>query len=317
MKWIGGVLAWLTFLVVMCGCRSNAPEAAVLVHKPSPSYLCHPDLPGFPGCECPPYCAFPHATPVQIIVTFAGNPFHGDDGDPLIIPWLTPHSHNGRTEPIPLRPDNGQPLDSTLTFTIEVDTNGHVVPSVPLHLAIDAVDSGGRRADSAFGHVHSTGIKPKGSLSPDTIVTTNSTTGKATVTYMPSQYSEPIHLVISSPAFDTTATKHWTVGVPGLVQMSGPYVSLVGEIAPHPHSHYVLPSTMNALNTLAAKWNSVYHTNLQLNDMSLRYGGKFDLTTDWRLDTAVVGKCKLHCEHRLGRSADINGLSPTDTVPYH
>ncbi|MGH7581669.1 MAG: hypothetical protein ACREL5_00415 [Gemmatimonadales bacterium] len=293
----------------------------MVLTKPIQENLCHPDEYHFPGCECPPYCIFPDSSHPQIIVTFVGSPPDGDDGDPFIIPLNTVHGDPlGHRPPKPTH--NGHEWDSTLTFTIEVDTNGRAVPSVRLRLAIDAADSGGAGSDSLFGHFHYSGTtpKPKGSLSPDSIVTTDSATGKATVTYTPGQYSEPIHLVISSPAFDTTAKTHWTVGVPDLDHMSGSHVDLVGEDTPlgsrHPHSHYVISTMIPTLDSLADYWLGEYG-NLQINDMSLRYGGKFDLDTLWRSDPPGLHTCKIHCEHRLGRSADINGLSVSDTVPYH
>ena len=64
-----------------------------------------------------------------------------------------------------------------------------------------------------------------------------------------------------------------------------------------PAYSYMIPT----LDSLAAKFHAVYSANLQVNDMSLRYGGKFDLDTLWG-DTA-------HVEHRLGRSADISSLT--------
>lgn len=324
MKWMCGAVAWLAFLMVVSGCAPDVSET-VVVNKPVPENLCHTEIYHFPGCECPPYCVFPDSANPQIVVTYLYNPPYDADGNPFIIPSLTGHSYGGIAEPAPRRTDTGAFWDSTLAFTVEVDTNGHAAPSVVLHLAIDVADSAGAGPDSAFGHYHQSATipKPKGTLFPDTVVMTDSITGKAMVIYSPSQYSEPITLTVSSPAFDSTLTKHWTVGVDSLVHMSGSYVTLVGETAPHPHSHYVRLSTRDALNTLAAKWNSVYHTNLELNDMSLPYGGKFDihiaphLFPFWRSDTAAVGHCWDHCEHRLGRSADINGLSRSDTVPYH
>lgn len=317
MRWMYGALAWLACLVVINGCRSNASETVVL-SKPIQEHLCHTELPGYPGCECPPYCVLPSTA--RIVVTFTGRTYLGADGNPMISPWLTAHSYGGYTEPFARRPDNGGVLDSTLTFSVEVDTNGVAVPGIPLHLTIDAADDTGRGSDAAFGHYHTSGTtppKPTGSLS-DTVPRTPATAPfRSTVKYSASQYAEPIKLIVWSPAVDDTLRKQWTVGVPGLTHMSGTYVTLVGEITPHPHSHYVLPTMMSALNALAAKWNGAYHTNLLLNDMSLQYGGKFDLDVRWRSDTAKQGYCKPHCEHRLGRSADIDGFSPLDTVPYH
>ncbi len=312
MKWIAAILAWIVFLTLLNGCRPDAPETIVLT-KPMPQRLCFPDEPGFPGCECPPYCVYSpsHSRTVHFVVRYQ-SPQIGSDGDPFIVPALTAHSGSGQNEP-------KLPLDSALTFTVELDTNDVAVPSTRIHLAVFAVDSAMAGSDSLFGHHHHGATpKPTGRLSADTF-TTDGTTGKTTVTYTASQYSGPIRLVVSSPATDSTLTKHWTVEVPGLVPMttSGSHISLVGEDTLHPHSHYVLSSMIPALDSLAAKYYAVFNENLQVNDLSLQYGGKFDLKDNpfWRVDTAAAGKCKTHCEHRLGRSADIDGLS--DTAKYN
>jgi hypothetical protein len=281
-----------------------------VITRPTVSHLCHIDEPPlYPGCDCPPAPCTSGATP-NIVFAYSGSPPLGNDGDPFIIPRFTAHSDTaGHLEPRLTR-------DSSLSFTIEVDTNGVAIPSVQIHLALDAADHRGTAIDSIFGHFHhdSSLQKPSGQLSDTAPVTSSTSPYRATVVYTPSQYSEPVFLTVTSPGVATVA-KHWSVGVPSLAHMTGSYITLVGEITPHPNSHFVVPSMMPTLDSLGAYWVGLYHTNLLINDMSLAYGGKFDLDLHWEADS--VHRCKPHCEHRLGRSADINGLSSLDTVPYH
>ncbi len=316
MKWVVAIASAAVGLAILNGCRSEVPESVVIT-KPVAEHLCQPDEPHFPGCDCPPYCSISSSATLQFVVSYQGSPPTGEDGNPFILPLFTSHSDaTGRREPKPQY--NGHDRDSTLTFTVGIDTNGHVAPSTRIHLTIVAVDSAGAGSDGPFGHFHhsNTPPKPLGVLS-DTIVTTDAITGRATITFTPSQYSGPIRLLISSPATDSTTRRHWTVGVPGLTTMTAPHVVLVGSIAPHPYSHAVIPSMIPTLDSLATLYNSTFSANLQINDMSLPYGGKFDLDTLWRTDATGAGSCLNHCEHRLGRSADINGIATSDTVRYN
>ena len=303
MKWVCGVLAWLAFLIVMSGCKPDVPEA-VVVNTPVQSHICQLVPPLYPGCDCPPAPCASGATP-QIVVTYTSGPPSGSDGDPFIIPLSTVHSDgSGHKPPKPQR--DGHDWDSTLTITIEVDTNGVAIPSVALHLVIDVADSGSTGSDSLFGHHHKSAASPKPKGRPSDTILTTPAGGAHTVTvvYTPSRFSEPVKLVISSAGVDTLR-KHWTVGVPDLTHMSGSYIDLIGETTTlgsrHPNSHWVVSTMIPTLDSLAAKFHAVYSANLQVNDMSLRYGGKFDLDTLWG-DTA-------HVEHRLGRSADISSLT--------
>ncbi|MGH7593929.1 MAG: hypothetical protein ACRELE_08785 [Gemmatimonadales bacterium] len=251
----------------------------------------------------------------QFVVTYTSSTHNGDDGDPWIIPLNTAHTDSGAVhrEPKPRFPGTSTDWDSTLTFTVEVDTNGVSVPSVPLHLAIYAVDSGGTGSDSLFGHYHTSATirKPTGYLSDSTPTTGATPPYRATVIYTPGQYSEPIRLVISTPAADDTLRKHWTVGVPSLVHVSGTHLHVIGEDTPlgsrHPHAHFGLSAFVDALNEVAGKFSTAFAGHdLDVNDTGLKFGGKFDLDTLWH-----TASCQAHCEHRLGRSTDIDHLSDT------
>ena len=83
-------------------------------------------------------------------------------------------------------------------------------------------------------------------------------------------------------------------------------INLIGDVPQHPSGHWALPGTITALTTLAAGLQTQTGHDLPLNDVSLRFGGFFDLDTVnyWKLDT-LIG----HQSHRWGRSADIRTQS--------
>ena len=131
---------------------------------------------------------------------------------------------------------------------------------------------------------------------------TTDDSGRATVTFKADSVSEPVTLVIATSHGDSV-TKHWTVGVPGLVSVYGAHLHLVGATTAHPNSHFIVQAMLDTLNVVADSFYALYSSDLQVNDASLAYGGFLDLDTHWGADSTV------HLEHRLGRSADIDDLT--------
>ncbi|MGH7584383.1 MAG: hypothetical protein ACREL5_14270, partial [Gemmatimonadales bacterium] len=120
-----------------------------------------------------------------------------------------------------------------------------------------------------------------------------------TIVYRASPFAEPVTLYATSAVTDT-AQANWNVGVSGLSALAPTaHLDTIGEIPPHPHSHYGLPTLISQLYNTADAVYAKYNTTLKVNDMSLQMGGQFDLAySAWRSDTS-------HIEHRAGRSADI------------
>jgi len=89
------------------------------------------------------------------------------------------------------------------------------------------------------------------------------------------------------------------VEVPGLTQLdSTAAVMWIGRVMnAHPYSHWGVPGMVTQLEATGTAMHAEYGIPLQVNDMSLQYGGKFDLSK-----TFSDGS---HAEHRAGKSADI------------
>ena len=92
------------------------------------------------------------------------------------------------------------------------------------------------------------------------------------------------------------------------------YYVLVGTTTPHPINHFGKLSTITMLKQIA--WNyyiefSTYprFSKLAINDMSLRWGGLFDVYANWQPD---------HHEHRYGRQVDVRRInwSPSGQMIY-
>ena len=100
------------------------------------------------------------------------------------------------------------------------------------------------------------------------------------------------------------------VKVEGLVELTedpGNYI-LVGSTLSHPSNHYGVPEFVSVIRDLAKKYKELYGGRLRINDISLIYGGIFDINGDWRPP---------HKEHRDGRSVDISKRSyEGGTVTY-
>ena len=94
----------------------------------------------------------------------------------------------------------------------------------------------------------------------------------------------------------------------------GSNYDLVGDIPPHPVNHYGLAGMQSALAAVASEWkaqfpNAVTTKKLAFNDMSLMYGGVFDINQNW----VSPG----HCGHRAGMECDFKTthLGPAVPVP--
>ena len=200
----------------------------------------------------------------------------------------------------------GNPWPAELTFSVSVDSGGIPVPNRNVILTFRAVDSVATGADSMFGHVHhgaNNVAKPRGTLS-DTSFNTGGT-GLATVSFTPPIISGPVRIMGFSTAADTLR-ETILVGVPLLANMvQRPSDSLIGGPGTvHPDNHWGTGEMIVRLNSLADSVYSRYNgKRLHYNDMSLQWGGKFDLDETW------AGR--QHALHRLGRDIDLRtNVSP-------
>ncbi|MGB9601025.1 MAG: hypothetical protein ACPL7I_10770 [Myxococcota bacterium] len=76
--------------------------------------------------------------------------------------------------------------------------------------------------------------------------------------------------------------------------------SLVGETDSHPVNHYGNPEFIDAIQKIARKYKEYYKQRLRINDISLEYGGLFDIYNNWMPP---------HKTHRQGKNVDISAVS--------
>jgi len=94
------------------------------------------------------------------------------------------------------------------------------------------------------------------------------------------------------------------VKVPNLIEIkAGPGYVMGGETTPHPFNHFVTPDFKAQLMAIGATWKQTCanSTPLTYNDMSLPWGGKFDLGLGWG-----VNPKESHAGHAYGNNADIS-----------
>ena len=202
---------------------------------------------------------------------------------------------------------NGRPWPDTLALSISLDSAGTKLPNRSVALSLEAVDSAGASIDSVYGHFHRAqpGIhKPVGRLSATTVNTGSN--GVARVLFRAGTVAGPVVLrAQSTGAREASDTIH--VGVFGLVPLVQRATdTLIGATSRHPVNHYGIGATVDRLNVLADSVYARYRRRLFYNDLSLRFGGRFDRDTNW------AGP---HDEHRTGRDADVRtdgfgGLTP-------
>lgn len=99
------------------------------------------------------------------------------------------------------------------------------------------------------------------------------------------------------------ASAFWDIKIPGLehIGASADYV-LIGSTENHKSNHYGLPSTNDALRKIAAEYKGATGTPLYFNDMSLMWGGLFDINGNYSAP---------HAEHRNGNVIDIAATPET------
>jgi len=75
----------------------------------------------------------------------------------------------------------------------------------------------------------------------------------------------------------------------------------------HPNSIYATQGTIKTLKEIAEIFHSLTTYKLSVNDLSLPWGGMFDLNEKWCARKKETGKTSIpHWTHRDGRDADIN-----------
>lgn len=149
------------------------------------------------------------------------------------------------------------------------------------------------------GHIHSDGGRPLGTLNP--MQGNSGSDAFLTVTYTAPIASGVIRVSGSGyhPNYGFFSGT-FTIGimVPGLQELgaSGNY-DLVGQTAAHPSNHFGTATFLASLGSAAQAYTTAYPgQRLAYNDISLPYGGLFDISGGWSTP---------HISHRLGTDADL------------
>ncbi len=106
---------------------------------------------------------------------------------------------------------------------------------------------------------------------------------------------------------DETAThdlkQKFHVRYDGLGEFTGGTgITLTGATANHSDNHWATSVTRSRIADLGSAYYQKFNENLMVNDMSLEFGGKFDIS----------GNCvSPHSTHQIGKNADIYPTSPS------
>jgi len=211
--------------------------------------------------------------------------------------------------------DGGNPNErNELLFNILVTNGIDSIPNYELDIEIEFADSSG-------GHQHSDPGYPnnlRGTLTDSltnqsqvgSIITSSNQNGLIFLKYISNQSSGKFIITARSTSESLSISDTITVKVPNLLQFGeiGSY-TLTGETINHVNNHYLI--NQQAINSLlgasSAFGNSKWNTSgeMRLNDMSLEWGGLFDISGQWRTP---------HNSHRTGRDVDIENISARDTT---
>jgi hypothetical protein len=126
--------------------------------------------------------------------------------------------------------------------------------------------------------------------------------GECTLPYQASRVAGPVKLVGTVDGETAEDEKTIDVQIPGLVPLQGSSLYfLTGNTSPqgmrHPDNHHARPSTIVIMQKIALLFFQATNARLGVNDMSIEWGGIFDIDGNWSPP---------HCTHRDGVDADID-----------
>jgi hypothetical protein len=126
-------------------------------------------------------------------------------------------------------------------------------------------------------------------------------TGSCAVTYFPYQVSGVETIVARAEGFAEARTTV-TVKVPGLQNFAtfggGPWRLTGDSPGLHTDSHWATSNTISKTMVMAARVREDYSASMGVNDLSLIWGGMFDINGDWNT--------RFHITHRQGTGADVD-----------
>jgi hypothetical protein len=212
------------------------------------------------------------------------------------------------------------PVPETATFTCHAfDNLGQPVSNLLINFS---VNTNNVAADG--GHQNHSGVRPAGAFDHASQRTDGN--GQAQAVFTPGQFGGSSNIVIASNGTTIVDTPVFIL-VPGLQALAPPqgnsaYV-LTGSSEDgntyHPNGHYAKPQANTGLQQIAATYQSTLFPaaqfpngvpqadRLRFNDASVAFGGKFDITRNFRVPPAPSWQTRgSHDEHRVGINCDLS-----------
>jgi hypothetical protein len=183
-------------------------------------------------------------------------------------------------------------------------TTPEKVPNRAVTLKLAAVVPADPRQPDAGGHAiafHTGNPKPPGRLAASQVVT--DANGDAFVVYHASEWGGKYEVRGESegavPGADTIR-----VGIPLQALGAGAHYGFIGATSGHPSNHFGTATMNGRLATFADQLFESEDISIQLNDISLPLGGRFEVK-DGDADASLAWTNSAHCDHREGRGTDL------------
>ncbi len=192
----------------------------------------------------------------------------------------------------PARTEEG--LSTTATIGINL-VNPAPASGCEIRLKVEPVDGSGGHHHDGSRTAHTGAVEPNtvvfvpGESIRDVVYNAGEVAGTERII---------AEVVDSNGSVTSTQSVSVDVAVPDLVPLGG-FMSfqLVGSLDAHPANHYGLISTVTAIGNVADQYYIETGALLGINDMSLVWGGLFDIAGSWSPP---------HSSHRKGTSVDID-----------
>lgn len=153
--------------------------------------------------------------------------------------------------------------------------------------------------ENSGGHSHG-GNRPKGTVNPTTITIPGGSLAAVSATYNSSEVSgeEKIKAEVKGETKSEATIK---VLVPGFLELGeGDGYALIGQTSSHPQNHYGTENTLYSLLDIAGVYYETEKGTLRINDISLEWGGLFDIKANWSTP---------HKSHRTGKNVDVDDVT--------
>lgn len=152
------------------------------------------------------------------------------------------------------------------------------------------------RAINAGGHHHPGG--PTGTIDPATFTLTGWEIPVTSV-FTASDAGGKINQLTSTSSYSVYNFNH--VRIPNLLELFATTgINLIGDKPWHPKNHWGTSATLQDIRDMGRAYYLEYQENLDINDISLKDGGLFDINQNWQAP---------HNSHRKGTNVDIRSTN--------